>query len=122
MIYFYPELVAKTEEIIKDAHDCFDILCDLNRIEQAKATVNLYGDVFSASQLDDELRKKYPSIDELSNFAKTMLPPGPQSKKNYSPSEAVISNLIQDYYGILCDTAVKKEIVQEMKQFIKSVD
>ena len=56
------------------------------------------------------------------NFSNTMLPPGPQSKKIYSPNEAAVSNLTQDYYGILCDTAVKKKIVPEMKQFIRFVD
>ena len=122
MIHFYESIVAKTLETIKDAYDCADILHDLSRIEQAKANVNLYGGVSTAHQLDEELRKKYPCIDAMINFANTMLPPGPQSKKIYSPNEAAVSNLTQDYYGILCDTAVKKKIVPEMKQFIRFVD
>lgn len=122
MIYFYDDIVAKTLETIKEAHDCADILCDLSRIEQAKANVNLYGNVLAAEQLDRELREKYPLIDKMLNFANTMLLPAPQGRKSYSPSEAAISNLTQDYYGILCDTAVKKEIVREMKQFIRAVD
>lgn len=122
MIHFYPELVAKIEEIIKDAHDCANIFCDLNRIEQAKANVNLYGNVLAAEQLDRELREKYPLIDKMLNFANTMLPPVPQGRKSYSPSEAAVSNLTQDYYGILCDTAIKKEMIRNAKEFIKSVD
>ena len=34
---FFDNIVAKTFETIKDAHDCADILNDLNQIEQAKA-------------------------------------------------------------------------------------
>lgn len=46
----------------------------------------------------------------------------PRSKKNYSVSEATLSNLEQDYYGILCDTAIKKQLVRSIKEFIKNVD
>lgn len=122
MIYFYDSIVAKVLETIKEAHDCTDILCDISRIEQAKSNVNLYGGVPAAHQLDEELREKYPGIDRMIDFANTMLPPVPQSRKIYSPSETVLSKLTQDYYGILYDTAVKKEIVREMKQFIRAVD
>lgn len=122
MIHFYDSIVAKTLETIKDAYDCADILHDLSRIEQAKANVNSYEGLLAADQFDRELRKKYPCIDAMINFANTMLPPVPQNRKIYSPSEAAVLNLIQDYYGILCDTAVKKEIVEGMKQFIRAVD
>lgn len=122
MIHFYDSIVAKTLETIKEAYDCADILRDLIRIEQAKANVNLYDGVTAAHQLDEELRRKYPCIDAMINFANTMLPPVPQSRKIYSLSEAAVSDLTQDYYGILCDTAIKKAIVREMKQFIRSVD
>jgi len=33
-----------------------------------------------------------------------------------------ISYLEQDYYGILCDTAIKKQMVHSIKEFIKNVD
>lgn len=122
MIYFYDNIVAKTLETIKDAYDCADILHDLSRIEQAKINVNSYKGLLAADQLDRELRRKYLCIDAMTNFANTMLPPVLKGRKNYLPSEAAASNLIQDYYGILCDTAIKKEIVQGIKQFIKSVD
>lgn len=81
MIYFYDGIVAKTLETIKEAHDCADILCDLSRIDQAKTNVNLYGDVSAAHQLDEELRKKYPCIDAMINFANAMLPQMPQAGK-----------------------------------------
>lgn len=122
MIHFYESIVAKTLETIKDAHDCADILNDLNRIEQAKANVKLYDSVSAAIQLNQELREKYPGIDVMLNFADTMLPPSPRGATVSSESEVAISALTQDYYGILCDTAVKKEIVQGIKQVIKTVD
>lgn len=122
MIHFYDSIVAKTLETIKDAYDCADILHDLSRIEQAKTNVNSYEGLLAAYQLDQELREKYPCIDVMLNFADTMLPPSPQIAKISSESEVAISALTQDYYGILCDTALKKEIVKELKQFIKSID
>ena len=32
-----------------------------------------------------------------------------------------ISYLEQDYYGILCDTAIKKQMVHSIKEFIKQM-
>lgn len=122
MIYFYESIVAKTLETIKDSYDCADILHDLYRIEQAKANVDSYEGLLAADQLDRGLRQKYPFIDVMLNFADTMLPPAPRATAASSKSAIAISVLTQDYYGILCDTAIKKEIVKEMKQFIKSVD
>lgn len=45
-----------------------------------------------------------------------------RAKQNYSVSEVILSNLKQDYYGILCDTAIKKQLVHSIKEFIKKVD
>lgn len=122
MIYFYDELVAKTLETIKEAYDCADILNDLNRINQAMTNVKLYGDWYAANQLDRELRQKYPCIDNMVNFANSIPIPVPRAKKNYSAGEAVLSDLQQDYFGILCDTAIKKKMVHSVKEFIKNVD
>lgn len=122
MIYFYDELVAKTLETIKEAYDCADILNDLNRINQAMTNIKLYGDWYAANQLDQELRQKYPCIDNMVNFANSISIPVPRAKKNYSAGEAVLSDLQQDYFGILCDTAIKKQMVHSVKEFIKNVD
>ena len=119
MIHFYDELVAKTLESIKDSYDCADVLNDLNRIDQAIANVNLYGNCTAAYQLDQELRQKYPCIDKMVNAANARLTPAPQARKMYSISEAVISNLNQDHYGILCDAALKKRLVRSIKEYIK---
>ncbi|MEI3102099.1 MAG: hypothetical protein V8T45_10310 [Oscillospiraceae bacterium] len=99
MIYFYDDLVAKTVETIKEAYDCADILNDLNRINQAITNIKLYGNWSAADQLDQELRQKYPCIDNMVEFASSIPVPVPRAQKNYSPSEAVLSNLEQDYFG-----------------------
>ena len=122
MIYFYEDLVAKTVETIKESYDCADILNDLNRINQAITNIKLYGNWSSPDQLDRELRQKYPCIDNMVAFANSSPVPVPRAKKNYSPGEAVLSNLEQDYFGILCDTAIKKQMVHSIKEFIKNVD
>lgn len=125
MITFYDGLFAQTSEIMKEAHDCADILRDLDRIGQAKANVYSYGGVFVAGQLDQELRQKYPTIDVMLNIAKAMssnplLPP--QSGRNRTMEEVAIANLQQDYCGILCDTAVKKRVKQSIEDCIKAVN
>ena len=122
MIYFYNDLVVKTVETIKEAYDCADILNDLNRINQAITNIKLYGNWSAADHLDQELRQKYPCIDNMVNFANSIPVPVPRAKKNYSPSEAVLLNLEQDYFGIICDTAIKKQMVHSIKEFIKNVD
>lgn len=96
MITFYDGLFAKTLETMKEAHDCADVLHDLDRIEQAKANAYCYGGVFAAEQLDRELRKKYPMIDVMLDIANTMrssplLPSQPG--RNRTMEEAVIDNL-----------------------------
>ena len=123
MIHFYSTIQSKTLEIIKEAHDCADILQDLNRIEYAKANLyTVYGGVFAADQLDRELRKKYPTIEKMLDLANTMLPPSPQASNIRSEEDRAISSLNQDYCGILCDTAVKKGLAKRIKDCIESVD
>lgn len=87
--------------------------------------MNSYGGVFAAAQLDRELREKYPMIDVMLDIANTMysnplLPP--QDRQAHSEEERAISNLQQDYCGIICDTAVKKGVKQGIKDCIMSVE
>ena len=123
MIHFYSTIQSKTLEIIKEAHDCADVLLDLNRIEQAEANLyNPYIGVSAADQLDRELRRKYPTIDKMLDLANTLLPPSPQASNIRSEEDRALSNLNQDYCGILCDTAVKKGLARSIKDCIESVD
>ena len=125
MITFYDGLFAKTLEIMKEAHGCADILRDLDRINQTTAKVYSYGGVFAADQLDRELRQKYPMIDVMLNIADNMRSNSlfpPQDGPARSKQEKAISNLQQDFCGILCDTAVKKGMKQSIKDCIKDVN
>lgn len=125
MITFYDGLFTETLEIMKEAHDCADILRDLDRIGQAKANVYSYGGAFAADRLDQELRQKYPMIDVMLNIADTMRSNplfSPQSGQNRTMEETAIASLQQDYCGILCDVAVKKRIKQSIEDCIENVN
>lgn len=122
MIRFHDNLVAQILEIVKNTYDCADVLYDLNRIEQAIARVKSYGDWRTADQLDQELRKKHPSIDAMNKVADSIPVPFPQPTKQYTIYEAAIERLKNDYYGILCGTAIKKGLIHSAKEFIKNVD
>jgi hypothetical protein len=122
MIYFYEDMVAQILKTVKEAYDCADVCKDINRIENAVAQVKRRGDLGTANWLDHELRKKYPCIDAMIRIANAIPVSSPRITKTYSPDEAVIENLRQDYYGILCDTAIKKGFVHSAEEFIKSVD
>ena len=127
MIHFYDDLFIKTLECIKEAKDCADTLNDLNRIEQAKANVYFDGGLLTADQLDRELRMKYPIIDKMLDIANAMrmnspLSPAPRTGQTRSAEDIAISNLEQDRCGIICQVALKKEIVQNIKEIIRIVD
>jgi hypothetical protein len=122
MIYFYEDMVAQILKTVKEANDCADICRDIDRIENAVAQVKNYGDLGAANWLDHELRQKYPCIDAMIRVANAIPVSSPPTAKTYSPDEAVVENLRQDYYGILFDTAIKKGFVHSVEEFIKSVD
>lgn len=122
MIYFYDDLINKTLETIKEAYDCADVTNDLNRIEQEITNIKVYGNLVTANTLDQEMREKYPVINMMVDFANSFSFPSTQVRKVYTPSDALISNLNQDYYGILCETALKKKLINDIKEFISKVD
>lgn len=121
MIHVCHELVAKTLEIIKESYDCADVLNDLNRINQAIENINLFGYWPAADQLDRELRQKYPCIDKMLSFANSISVPVPRTPKTYSENETILK-LNQDFYGIICDTAINKQLVCSLKDCIKAAD
>lgn len=59
MIHFANDFQEQTLEALLGAHDCMEVVRDLNRIEAAK----VFGSYIQACQLDDDLRKRYPTID-----------------------------------------------------------
>jgi conjugal transfer/entry exclusion protein len=122
VIYFYENIVAKTLKTVKEAYDCADICKDINRIERAIDQAQNYGDWYTANQLDHELRQKYPCINAMINIASSIPLQIPQATRTNTLNEAVIESLRQDYYGILCDTAIKKDFIHRVEEFIKTVD
>ena len=120
MIHFYDDLVFKTLDEVKSAYDCADVSHDLMRIRGAMTNAK-HGDWITGQALDQQLRLKYPCINHMDRLTSTRSASTPQSQK-LSDCEIVFSNLNEDYYGILCDTAIKKGIIHNIKEFIKSVD
>lgn len=77
-----------------------------------------------AEYLDREMRQKYPMIDYMLQVANHF--PAQAHSQGYcgkgiteSPEK---SNLEQDYWGILCDTAVKKKIKKTLEGCIDRVE
>ncbi len=122
MIYFNKDLIRSVLDLAKEAHDCADVLKDLDRINDAIANIQNYDGLGQARELDKELRDKYPCIDVMLGVAQTMSSgfSGQAQSSSYSLPE--ISKLNQDYHGIICGTAVKKGIVHEIKDMIERVD
>ena len=73
-------------------------------------------------RLDLELWEKYPAINAMLQIANS-LPVRPSqcasAAAGESPSKA---NLRQDYYSILCDTAVKKNIKKSIEDCIDHIE
>lgn len=117
-IHFKADMETATLKAIKEAHDCTEVANDLLRIQRIIAN----GTDEEAVHLDLELRRKYPIIDTMLQIANS-LPMQPSQRTAAvsveSPSKA---NLWQDYYGILCDTAVKKNIKKSIEDCIDHVE
>lgn len=113
-IHFKADMETATLKIINEAYDCAEAANDLLRIQNTIA----YGTDEDAMCLDSELRRKYPAINAMLQIADS-LPMQPSqrvaSASIESPSKA---NLRQDYYGILCDIAVKKNIKKSIQDCI----
>lgn len=129
MIHFYPELVAKAEKIVAEARDLMDTASDLSRINNAISAINfsnainLQNTLQRAQELDGEMRQKHPMIKKMLCIANSM-----PRIMNTSATPAVanaqideIEALRQDYFGILYEVLVKKELISSAEQFIKWV-
>lgn len=117
-IYFVEGLQEKTLEIIHEAHDCAEIACDLRRIDD---TLN-FGTDAQAQQLDGELREKYPTISIMLNVANSLPATCSRLMGGYSSGSQGKANLKQDYWGIICDTAIKKGLKSSFETCIDHVE
>jgi ribosomal protein L34E len=117
-ICFVPELQEKTLKIIYEAHDCTEIAKDLYRINY----INNFGSDEQARQLDNELRKKYPTISIMLNVGDSLQVVYQRPLNVYSASSFEKARLKQDYWGILCDTAIKKGIKNSIESCIDHIE
>ena len=117
-IYFASDLRERTLKELVEAHDCADVKNDLDRIQW---TIQ-HGTNEQAGYLDREMRQKYPMIDYMLQVANHF----PARPARYCVETAASSfeksNLEQDYWGILCDTAVKKGIKETLEGCIDRVE
>lgn len=117
-IYFASDLRERTLKALVEAHDCADVKNDLDRIRW----MIQYGTNGQAEYLDREMRQKYPTIDYMLQVANHF----PARPARYCVETAASSfeksNLEQDYWGILCDTAIKKEIKRSVEDCVDHVE
>lgn len=117
MVHLNLELCQKVLKVVKESRDCADVQSDLDRIQDAIS--NLYNEagLLHAQCLDQELRRKYPIIDVLLYTARSFPTSAASSvSSNNSPEE---NALLQDHIGILSHVALKKDIVQHLRQMFK---
>ena len=115
-IYFASDLRERTLKALMEAHDCADVKNDLDRIQW---TIQ-YGMNEQTRALDREMRQKYPMIDYMLQVANHF--PAQAHSPRYCGKSITASpeksNLEQDYWGILCDTAIKKGIKKRLEDCI----
>lgn len=115
-IHFVSDLESSVLRALKDAEDCADIVNDLGRIHY---TIT-HGSEQAARALDHEMLQKYPAIDAMLRAADA-LQTAPISSYFATAKSApsAKSNLRQDYWGIICDAAIKKGIKKGIKKSIE---
>lgn len=117
-IYFASDLKERTLKALMEAHDCADVKNDLDRIQW---TIQ-YGTNEQAGYLDREMRQKYPMIGYMLQTTDRFSARPARYCAETAASSFEKSNLEQDYWGILCDTAVKKGIKETLEGCIDHVE
>ena len=107
-IHFVSGLESLTLKALKDAEDCADILKDLGRIKYTIA----HGSEQEARAIDAILQA-------ADNLQATRIPLCFTTVKSGSSAK---SNLQQDYWGIICDAAIKKGIKKRMEDCIDHIE
>ena len=133
-IYFHKNLTEKALKALEESHELSDLSRDLQKVQWqmeqvAYSNLSQIYDNFErfqrlqqAKELNNELRKKYPVINNLLNIANRL--PRVQSSSPASSSASETDEyecLRQDYYGILCHTLLKKKLIEAIEEFIEQV-
>ncbi len=125
MIYFVENYVKKAIELIDekskaDELKAFTDVSDINKtIEnlQISPAYRHYG-----IQLDERLRRDYPSIEKLQELGRNMANNRGNNNIKYDVVSAIIADLNADKYGIYVDVLLKYGVINDMKKFIDKVD
>ncbi len=115
MIYFELNFVNHVAEIIYEAEDYIDVAKDLSEIEY----IYNNGSFYEAERLHTEMLRKYPIIMELFQLANA-LSQQPTFQNSTETAKALMNkeNLKLDFYGIICDVALKKGLKESLKDCI----
>lgn len=122
MIYFNQDLAKEALKIAYEAHELSDVLNDLNRINATLSSVPSVENLVKAKMFDDELRSKYPTIDKMIALANSLSVYPVVNSQRVSNDLPEYANLKQDYFGILCDVLMKKQVTTSIEQFVEKVD
>lgn len=120
MIHFNRELIQKTYMTIQSSNNYADIFKDLNTISATIDDIKKTGNNYKGDLLDAQIRQKYPGVDAMIRYANKF--PHSNQTTASSPVEITISNLQQDEYGIICDTAIKIGLTDSFNSCIESID
>ena len=119
--------MKENKDLMGVLHDYDSIQSLINEINISdKSQFGIVGDslFYRAMTLNSQMRQKYPMIDIMLNAAdqrisyRPAVRPAPQKHI----CDQVVSELEQDKYGILCDTAIKKGIIRKIDEFIERVE
>ena len=107
MIYFELNFVNHVAEIIYEAEDYIEVAKDLSEIEY----IYNNGSYYEAERLHAKMLHKYPIIMELFQLANALSQqPTFQNSTETAYAFPNKENLKLDYYGIICDVALKKRV------------
>lgn len=121
-IYFKKEYINAAEILVQETKELEDVCKDLRRIDDAISKLGLNYDTENARRLDEELRRKYSTINIMLNVAQAMPKFTKIQVKNYSPCDICeVECLKQDRYGILCHVIMKKGITSTVEDCIEYV-
>lgn len=112
------ENIIETKDDVDVAKDFANVLSHLSALNNNPS----YEVIKLSFELDKSLHSKYPIIDKLLDLGSKLSSAKKGESQALSDAEAAKSNLTQDYFGILCDTLIKKEIITSANQFIDHVD
>ena len=125
MMYFEKDLVNKAIELIdgKSKSDELKAFTDVNDINNMIINLQINRDYrYYGIQLDERLRREYPSIEKLQELGRNMVDNSGNNNTKYDVVSAIIANLNADKYGIYADVLLKHEVINDMKKFIEKVD